>query len=164
LYSLSFSVFSSEEYDRAQKIFLQNTFSLPSSYPIQVACFFMGIPNLLISTFDARTRFIQHLVEVGSSSSLAAMIVDREELFPVGLGWNSELVQLVEDLVELSEVDLLDFEEVQESRSKLVHMITEKRVRHFETSASSYILDFFPQATITRDFALFLGNLPYESV
>lgn len=43
-------------------------------------------------------------------------------------------------------------------------MITEKRVRHFETSASSYILDFFPQATITRDFALFLGNLPYESV
>jgi hypothetical protein len=47
LYSLCFSTFSSEEFDRAQKVFLENIFSLPSSYPIQVACFFVGVPDFL---------------------------------------------------------------------------------------------------------------------
>jgi hypothetical protein len=164
LYSLSFSVFSEEEHDRAQKVFLQNVFSLPPSFPIQLACFFLGVPNFLISFYDARTRFIQRLAGKGSLSSLAAISIDREELWPLGLGWNHELITAVEEFVDLREVDLLEGAEVLETREKLVHGIMLRRVRHFEGSSSSFLLDFFPNASIPREFASFLGNLPYESV
>ncbi len=43
-YSLSFSTFSEEEFERAQKVFVQNAFSLPSSFPIHVACFLLATP------------------------------------------------------------------------------------------------------------------------
>jgi hypothetical protein len=164
LYSLTFSVFSEEEHDRAQKVFVQSVFSLPASYPIQVACFLLGTPSLPLSVFDARTRFLQRLSEKGSLSSLAAISIDREELLPRGLGWNCELITAVSEFVDLSEVDLLEIEEVLETREKLVHEITARRIRYFEGSASSFLLDFFPQAAISRDFASFLGNLLYESV
>jgi hypothetical protein len=164
LYSLSFSTFSEEEYDRAQKVFLQNTFSLPSSFPIQVACFFLGLPNLVLSIFDARIRFIQRLAEVGSVSSLAAMSLDREELLSLGLGWNAELFRTVDDFVDLRDVDLIDPDEIQELRAKLAHALTNRGVRRLEGSSSSFMVDFFPYATIPREFSLFLGDIPYESV
>ncbi len=85
LYSFNFSQFSSEEYERAQKIFLQQVFSLPSSFPIKLACFFMGLPDFKTSVFDSRTRFLARLTEQGSIASLASMVMDRDELFPLRL-------------------------------------------------------------------------------
>ncbi len=164
LYSLAFSTFSEEEYDRAQKVFLQNTFSLPPSYPIHVACFFLGIPNFVLSVFDARTNFISRLAKHGSISSLAAMVLDREELLPLGFGWNSELVGALEDYVDVREVDLLELDEVSELRDKVLDGVSIRRIRRFAESASSFVLDFFPAASIPHDFSSFLGNLPHESV
>jgi hypothetical protein len=164
LYSFNFSQFSSEEYERAQKIFLQQVFSLPSSFPIKLACFFMGLPDFKTSVFDSRTRFLARLTEQGSIASLASMVMDRDELFPLNIGWNSELLDVIEPLVDLKDVDLTDADEVEEARDKLQYELKTETVRHFRESASCFIMDFFPHATIPRDFAIFLGNLPYESV
>jgi hypothetical protein len=164
LYSMTFSVFSDEEHDRAQKIFLQNIFSLPPSFPIQLACFLLDIPSLALSVFDARTRFISRLAESGSLASLAAMTLDREELFPIGVGWNNELIRSVEKYVDLREIDLLDPVEVAEVRRELMEALLNERKRRLGELSSCFVLDFFPHATIPRDFSSFLGNLPIESV
>jgi hypothetical protein len=165
LYSLNFSVFSEEEHDRAQKIFVQNVFSLPASFPIRIACFFMGVPDLTLSMFEARTRFLSRIAGFGSVSSLAAMALDREELLPLNVGWNKELLQALEKYLDAQDVDLLNAQEVAMYREDLRRAITSNdKVRQIENSASNFILEFFPHASIPRDFASFFGNLPYESV
>jgi hypothetical protein len=70
LHSLSFSSFSENEYDRSQKIFLQNVFSLPSSYPILVSTLLMGLHDFPLLFFDARINFITRLSNMGSLASL----------------------------------------------------------------------------------------------
>ncbi len=164
LYSLSFSVFSEEEYERAQKIFLQNVFSLPSSFPIHIACFMLGVPSFAVSVFDARVNFLSRVARRGSFSSLAALVMDREILLPRGLGWNHELIGLLDAYWNLRDVDLLDEEEVSEARERILDAQLARRVRRFEESASNFLLDFFPTATLPQDFATFLRHLPYESV
>jgi hypothetical protein len=164
LYSLSFSTFSEDEYERAQKIFLQNVFSLPSSFPICVACFFLGVPRFTTSVFDARVHFLSRLARRGSVSSLSAMVIDREYLLRLGLGWNHELLSLLEIYWNLEDVDLLNKEETQEAQERIRDWQVARRVRRFEESATGFILDFFPSASMPQDFATFLRHLPYESV
>jgi hypothetical protein len=164
LYSLSFSVFSEEEFDRSQKLFLQNAFSLPSSFPINVACFLLATPEYLLCYFDARSNFICRVARIGSLSSLSAMTMDREELFSLGVGWNHEFLEVTHDYLELRELDLLDEEEVAEARVKLVETLRRRRVQRFEGASSRFLLDFFPGAIMPREFQAFLGKLPYESV
>ncbi len=164
LYSPCFSTFSSVDYYRSQKIFLQHIFSLPQSYPIHVACFFLGIPDFYQFVFDSRVSFIQRVARQGSLASLSAMTIDREALFPIGLGWNFEFIQMMLEIIDLSEVDLLDDREVGEVRQKLLGIIQLRRIQRFENSASGFVLDFFPTGTIPRDFAAFLRSLPYESM
>jgi hypothetical protein len=164
LYSPSFSTFSSEEYDRCQKIFLQNIFSLPPSYPIHVACFFMGIPDFMQFIFDARVKFIQRIASRGSLASLSAMAMDREDLLPLGLGWNHEFIEMLLEVMDIHEIDLLDDAETSETRQKLESFIQLRRVQRFQESGSAFVLEFFPTGLIPRDFAVFLRSLPYESV
>jgi hypothetical protein len=104
------------------------------------------------------------LAHSGSISSLAALVLDREELLPLKMGWNYELDSIVESLTCLGDMDFMDAVEVAELRLKIGSELTARRVRRFETSASAFVLDFFPSAQISEDFASFLGDLPHESV
>ncbi len=164
LYSFAFSTFSEVEYERAQKIFIQNVFSLPASFPIHTSCFFLRIPSYAESLFEARVKFFSRLASSGSISSLAALVLDREELLPLRIGWNYELDQEVGKLLCIDDTDFTDLEEVADLRSKLVCEMRAQRVRCFEASASAFVLDFFPSAQISEEFASFLGNLPHEAV
>jgi hypothetical protein len=164
LYSPSFSQFSCEEYERAQKVFLESIFSLPKSFPIHVACFFLGIPDFFTFFYDARISFIHRLAHRGSFASLSAMEMDRSELLPRELGWNFELINTLLEVMDIREIDLLDDDEVSETRQRLGSLVQARRIHRFEHSSSAFLLDFFPTASIPRDFALFLKNLPYESV
>ncbi len=60
-YGLVFFPFSSGEYKRAAKIFLQECFLLPNSFPIDVAFFLLDIPDLEQLCMDARVNFISRL-------------------------------------------------------------------------------------------------------
>ncbi len=164
LYSLSFSVFSEEEFNRAQKVFLQNVFSLPSSFPIHVACFLLATPEYALCYFDARANFICRVARIGSLASLSAMSLDRSILYSMGVGWNHEFRAAMRDYIDISEVDLLDETEMGETRSKLVDALRRHRVRQFQDAATDFLMDFFPDANMPREFSSFLGHLPYESV
>ncbi len=164
LYSLCFSIFSEEEFERSQKLFLQSAFSLPPSFPIHVACFLLATPGYMLCYFDARSNFICRIARIGSLSSLSAMAMDREELFSRGIGWNHEFLEVTRDYLDLREIDLLDEDEVAEARTKLVESLRRQRVQRFEEASSRFLLDFCPGAVMPREFSSFLGNLPYESV
>jgi hypothetical protein len=164
LYSMSFTTFSAEEYDRSQKIFLQNVFSLPASFPIHLACFLLAVPEYPVSFFEARVNFISRLASVGSLASLSAMALDREELFPLGLGWNAEFINSLSDYLDLRDVDLIDSSEMGEARGRLVAAVTRQRIQRFQESSTDFLLEFFPGAIMPREFSEFLGKLPYEAV
>jgi hypothetical protein len=164
LHSLCFSSFSEEEHDRAQKIFLQNVFSLPHSYPIQVATLLLGLNDFPLLFYDARTNFISRLSSTGSLAALGAMLINRTELYPRGLGWNWELTQTVSGILDMDDVDLLSSHDVQEARGRLFDRLRDRRIERLRRSASSFLLELFPSAAIPRAFALFLGALPFESV
>ncbi len=164
LHSLCFSSFSEEEHDRAQKIFLQAVFSLPPSYPIQVATFLLGLNDFPLLFFNARMNFLTRLSSTGSIAAMGAMLIDRSELLPQRLGWNWELDQMVGNMVNTSEVDLLDHSERLELRGRLSDCLSSRRVNRLRQSASSFLLELFPSAVVPRAFASFLGELPFESV
>jgi hypothetical protein len=90
--------------------------------------------------------------------------MDREELSPLGIGWNHELIETVREYMDLSEIDLLDDDEVVEARGRLLEAVQRRRVRRFAESSSAFLLDFFPGAIMPREFSSFLGHLPYEAV
>jgi hypothetical protein len=163
LYSLTFSVFSENEYNRAQQLFLQHAFSLPPSFPIHLSCFLLDIPNFILSVFDARTKFMARLARFGSLASLSALVLDREELFPFGIGWNRELTTTFDHLVDSSEVDFLGPEEVVDLRSKLLAAVMSNKTRILHAS-SFFLLEFFPEGKMPSEFSIFLGHLPFEAV
>jgi hypothetical protein len=163
LHSLSFSSFSEEEHDRAQKIFLQAVFSLPPSYPIQVATLLMGLNDFPLLFFDARTNFLSRLSSSGSIAAIGAMLIDRTDLLAHRMGWNWELSQAMGDLVNLSDVDLLNQVERQETRRRLASRLLTRRIERLRRSSSSFLLELFPSAIIPREFASFMGTLPYEA-
>jgi hypothetical protein len=157
-------VFSEEEFERAQKVFIQNVFSLPSSFPIHLACFLLATPEYMLCYFDARANFICQVARLGSLSSLSAMTLDRGALHAMGVGWNHEFIEAMREFVDLTDVDLLEEQEIVEARMNLVEAMRRRRVSRFREASSGFILDFFPGAIMPRDFQYFLGKLPFEAV
>jgi hypothetical protein len=89
--------FQEIEYDRAAKIFVQESFNLPQSFPMSISKLFLGVQELLLQSFTARTNFVRRLL-VGSNSvaSLSAMAMDRELLMERDLGWNAAFIRQIE--------------------------------------------------------------------
>jgi hypothetical protein len=114
--------------------------------------------------FEARSKFLSRLARSGSLASLSAMVLDREELFPRGVGWSRELMNVLDELVDSSEVDFLDPGELAELRVDLIAAVQERTIHKLQGSSSSFILEFFPAGKVPHLFSIFLGNLPFESV
>ncbi len=165
LYSLSVFSFSELEYERAIKQFLQECFNLPSSFPMAVAKFFLGIDDLIMQSFRARQNFFRRvLLGQNSLASLSAMGMDRGVLFPSRLGWNYEFEELLGDLVDFPGIDLSNPSEVALAASEISGALTRRRYERFQASASSFILDLFPTLTIPLSFLEQLNQIPHESV
>jgi hypothetical protein len=165
LYSLSVFNFSELEYDRAIKQFLQECFNLPSSYPMAVAKFFLGIDDLIMQAFRARTNFFQRVLNGrNSDASLSAMGMDRGSLFHLGIGWNADFASELGDLYDFSSLDLSNYSAVSVARGDLETALAQRRRERFRTSSSSFILDLFPNLIIPIAFWELLNEIPHESI
>jgi hypothetical protein len=107
-YSMSVISFDEDSFEKAQKIFLQEVFNLPPSFAKYMAKFLLGVEDFLLLSFDARVRFLQRIATGSSESSLNALIMDRELLMPLDVGWNSGFVSLFPDHIEITDFDLSD--------------------------------------------------------
>jgi hypothetical protein len=158
LYSLSVISFDQEEFERAQKLFLQEVFNLPSSFAFYMAKFLLGIEDYLLLSFDARVRFLQGITSGNSVASLSAMIIDREELLPCGVGWNSGFYSLFPDRLELIDTDLSDNGETSEVRVRIAEFARDRDLERLRSSAASFLVDIFPNATLPRALATHLEH------
>ncbi len=165
LYSLSMIHFPELDYDRSVKVFLQECFNLPSSFPMSIAKLFLRIDDLIMQAFNARVNFFQRILAgTNSDASLGAMSMDRGHLFPRAVGWNADFGRMVEGFVDFQHVNLANLAEVEQARDDLRHALSRRRYERFSTSNSAFVLEIFPNLTIPIPFLQHLANLPHESI
>jgi hypothetical protein len=165
LYSLSVINFPELEYDRSIKLFLQECFSLPASFPMSIAKFFLRIDDLILQAFNARVNFFRRIISGSNSdASLGAMYMNRTQLFHRGMGWNADFVRITGGLLDFSELDLSNAAEIEEARSELVLVLARRRRERFAASASAFVVELFPNLMISPSFTQHLADLPHESV
>ncbi len=164
LYSFSVVNFDQADFERAQKIFLQEVLNLPQSFAIYMAKFLLGVEDFLLLSFDARVRFLQRISNGLSEASLSAMIIDREQLLPCSVGWNSGFYSLFPDRLELLDTDLTDAGDTSVVRQQIFYFARERDTDRLRSSAASYLVDIFPSPTLPVPLATHLGTLPRESV
>ncbi len=167
LYGQSCSTFSRDCYNRAQKIFLQEAWNLPKSFPIRVACFLLGCEPLEAITLRARLRFLQHLM-VGNRTraSLSAMILDRSILLPRRVGWTHDLVSAVpsiRDSIDLSTADLLNSEQTGEIFGTLARAMAVQLRESLLAGSTNHLVSLFPTLSVPRALGEALGELSFES-
>ncbi len=165
LYSLSMVSFPEQDYDRAVKQFLQECFNLPSSFPMSISKLFLGIDDLIMQAFNARTNFFQRLL-LGSNSdaSLSAMNFDRGLLFDRTVGWNADFGRLVGDFLDFPAIDLSNPLDVDEARSDLRQALARRRYDRFSSSSSAFVIQLVPNLSFPATFLQHLNQLPQESI
>jgi hypothetical protein len=165
LYSLSVVSFPELDYDRAIKQFLQECFTLPSSFPMLIAKLFIQIDDLVMQAFNARVNFFQRILSgTNSNASLAAMSMDRGALYGRDRGWSASFEGLLEGLVDFPSLDLSSITEIDDFRSDLRTALSRRRAQRFATSSSSFVAEIFPSLSIPLSFSQHLNDLPLESI
>jgi hypothetical protein len=129
-----------------------------------MAKFFLNTGEFYLISFDARVRFLQRIANGDSDASLNAMVMDREFLYAHGIGWNAEFYSHYSEELELFQLDLLDVEDSLVARSRISTFLADRNIRRFRESAAAFLIDIFPELVIPHQLALFLGNIPLESV
>jgi hypothetical protein len=165
LYSLSMINFPELELDRSVKIFLQECFNLPPSFPMSISKLFLRIDDLILQAFTARSNFFQRVLRGDNShASLAAMSMDRGVLMSLSVGWNSDFQNLVSDYLDFSEIDLSSVSAIEEARSELREALANRRLDRFSSSASDFVIQLCPNLSLPPNFLDHLATLPHESV
>ncbi len=164
LYNHSCVNFPSHVIKRAQKIFLQEVFNLPDSFPIELASIILGIADPELTAFDARCRFISHLTYSPTAiASAQAMLMNRTYLLPRGVGWNHEFFAAVPSARRIDQANLTSPSEVVGLRENLMEEIRTTRSNLVSSSRSfPHIQELFPTGTINSSFGQFLGQIPFE--
>ncbi len=164
-YGLTFFSFSPHEYRRAAKIFLQECFLLPNSFPIDVAFFLLDLPDLEQLAFDARINFVSRLDH--DSLTLKALQFDCDVLRNTRSGFSHDLIQFMSPFFDLED-DFPSYEDLEDLQSLRDHMryqlndrrsVMFRRTEHLGFLHDLSIHDHFP-----REFGEFLAGLPQEIV
>jgi hypothetical protein len=164
-YSLSVVLFPEIDYDRAIKQFLQECFSLLSSFPMLIAKLFVQIDDLILQAFNAGVNFFQRILRgTNSNASLAAMNMDRGDLYRMNHGWNAAFERMLEDIVDFPSLDLSSLTEIEEARSELRTALSRRRSQRYASSSSSFVAEIFPNLSMPLSFSQHLNDLPVESI
>jgi hypothetical protein len=168
LYGQSCATFSPACYLRAQKIFLQEAWNLPRSFPIKVASFLLGCEPLETIMLRARLRFLQHPIEGNrTKASLCAMILDRLVLAPRRVGWTHDLGIAVPSLsssLDIRSLDLTNSSVTGAIFADLSWNLAAHMRANLQSSSSNHFLTLFPTLSVPRAFGNILGELSFESV
>jgi hypothetical protein len=157
--------FQEIDYDRAAKIFVQESFNLPQSFPMSISRLFLGIQELISQSFTARTNFVRRLLRGSNSdASLSAMAMDREFLMERDLGWNAAFIRQVEEMLDLRAVDLTNASEVAAANFELGRAVSDRRQSRFRDSGSAFLINLIPNLVMPSTFIAHLAELPHESV
>jgi hypothetical protein len=168
LYGQSCVSFSSDAYSHPQKIFLQEAWNLPRSFPIKLATFLLGCEDLEAIALRARLRYVQHLLSgKRTKASLSALILDRFLLLPRRVGWSHEIGLVTPSVSSTFDVRTMDLTNSSQTRALMTDLARNiaVQIRESHTSTSSHhILSLVPTLSIPHALGEILGELSFESV
>jgi hypothetical protein len=163
LYGLSCANFGRESYQRAQKIFLQEAFNLPQSFPIQLAVGLLNVDDLELLTFRARARFLRHVMaSINAEASFNAIIADRSSLYSNGVGWFHDFVQGIPSLPHLSSANLTSLTTLDLLEAELRSTCRERARVNLRDSTLYHVLELFGHPNMPVSLGVFTGNLSFE--
>jgi hypothetical protein len=165
-YGIVFFNFSPQDYRRAAKIFLQECFLLPNSFPIDVAFFLLDLPDLEQITMDARVNFLSR-VDHGSLT-FKSLLFDRSHLLQSRSGFSHDLMQFMSPFFDLDSEDFPSFEDLEELQSlqdQMRYQLRDRRAVLFRgTEHLGFLHDLSIHDHFPRGFGEFLADLPFEVV
>ncbi len=167
LYGLESFIFSSEDFYRAAKLFLQTIFCLPDSFPINVVRSLLNLPVFEGMLLNSRIRLFQRIQSspVASASS-KALDYDYNVLRSHRVGLSHDLISFLSTFFDVSHVEDLswrDLEWLQDLRDEIViQRSDELRVSFRRSSGLSFWPDISSDATMPLEFGEFLGGMEYE--
>ena len=95
LYRLCFFNFSSKDFQKAEKLFLQQVFCLPDSFPITIAVALLGLQHFGLSVFDSRMNFAQRALADPFSLTGKVLRFDDTYLQSSETGFSHDLMQFM---------------------------------------------------------------------
>jgi hypothetical protein len=144
---------------------LEEAFNLPQSFPIQLAVALLNLDDLELLTFRARARFLRHVMSSNTAeASLNAIILDRERLFPQGIGWFHDFVLGVPSLPNLRSANLSALTTLDSYESELRSICHERLRSRLYDSSLRHIIELFGQPSVPRALGVSLGELSFELV
>ncbi len=165
-YGVAIINFSSEDFRKAAKIFLQTIFCLPDSFPFAAVEGLLRLRGFDLTILQQRLSFIERGFREGSSIS-KVLDLDHQVLQHEGVGLTHDLVQVLGrffDVSELEDLDIRDFSYLQDLRDQLVRQLDDA---HFLNFARSTGLNFWTSladdAFLPSGFGEALGTIEYES-
>ncbi len=170
LYGLECFNFKMEDYYRAAKVFLQEIFCLPSSFPINVARSLLRLPVFDAVLLERRINFLERAFRpVHGSASLTAKALeyDQEVLRGQRIGFSHDLFSFLSTFFDASRLDdmsISDIEYLQDLRDEIVHQRADEFRNSFRLSSGlNFFVDLSPDAVMPRQFGEFLGTLEFEN-
>ena len=168
LYGLCFFNFQRKDVNKAAKIFVQEVFNLPDSFPIQVACSLLNLRHFELSVIDARLNFIQRSQLTQDSLTYKTICFDESVLSHHGSGFSHDLMTVMAPFFDFEDTpfpSLSDLSTLQDLRDQMAIQLNEQRsVSFHQSSGLSFLSSIIPNGVFPLGFQEYLGELDYESV
>ncbi len=165
-YGVAIMNFHNNDFLKAAKIFLSTIFCLPESFPYAAVSGILRLRGFELSALQYRLAFIERGFREGS---LIAKVLDFDQIVlqQSQVGLSHDLVQFLGqffDVSDLSNLDIRDFEYLQDLRDQLVVQLEN---RHFLEFARSTGMNFWTSladdAFLPQSFCDHFGSLDLES-
>jgi hypothetical protein len=162
LYGLIFVDEGMVEFERGVGIFLKRSLCLPETFPHVVAMALLGVKHVKVFQLEQRTKFLVRWEKRECFPVFEALVVDRSDLFPTGVGLSANYGEVLADLDLVRTLDYCDH--FRDIRSTLETRVgTEHRRALFEAEGRAFWTLIGPEGLMCEELKQVLSRLTFES-
>jgi hypothetical protein len=162
LYGLIFVDAKKIEFERGLGIFVKTSLGLPDSFPHVVAAALLGVKQIQVFQMEQRLKFLLRWEEREKYPVFESLLLDRCTLFPIGVGLNARLGDVLALLGELRTVDYREHHQaiITTTTTRCEH---EHRERLLATEGRAFWTKISPDGNIPVSLKQVLARLSFES-
>ena len=166
LYGLCFFNFKRSDFEKAAKLFVQEVFCLPDSFPIQVALSLLSLRHFELTIIDARLNFVER-AQLNDSLTYKSLCFDETVGSQYGSGFSHDLMVVMSPFFDFEDTpfpSLSDLSTLQDLRDQMAVQLNEERsVSFHQSSGLSFLSGIIPSGIFPIGFQEFLGEVDYEN-
>jgi hypothetical protein len=162
LYGIIFVDTNLIEFERGVGVFFRSALGLPKSYPSVVAMSVLGVKHLSVFVLEQRTKFLLKAERLETTPVFTALVADRCELFPIGVGVNARYGEVLETIGVLRTLDYCEyFQKIQPALCAFVD--ANHRMRLLDSEGRTFWLETLPTGYLPHDLKQVTGLLMGET-